>query len=114
MQQIARVIPIKSKEALVELAEAAMQRPRAEREAFFSLFGPGTTEHWHYQEIDGKPYVLAVASGENLMAGFDAYERLDDAYFEWFSAEVLKLAGVDLRTNPLAAPSELVAEVNGR
>lgn len=114
MEQIARVIPVKSREALVQLAEEAKSRPEAERDAFFSLFGDGTTEHWHYQEIDGKPYVIAVATGPNLPEGFKQYPFLQDEYFDWFHQAVLEISGVDLRTNPLAAPSELIAIIGGK
>ena len=111
MQQLARMVPVKSKEGLVELLRQANERPAEERHTFFSRFGDSTVERWYYQEIDGKPYVLAVAEGEHLMDGFAQYPELDDPYFNWFRDRVFELSGVDLRAVPTAAHSELLGEV---
>ncbi len=111
MEHIARVIPVKSKEALMKLAKAVGERPKAERDTFLSNFGPNTIERWYFQEIDGKPYILATAEGENLGEGFAKYPELDDPYFNWFCEEVLELSGVDLRQLPMAASSTLITEI---
>lgn len=107
MKRVVRAVRVKSKEALYELARKIEQRPDSERQKFVAYFGDAM-EEWYYQEIDGKPYVIAVVDGSALSEGFALYPTLDDPFFNWFRDEVIELCGVDLREVPKAADSEFV------
>ena len=107
MERVVRAVPIKSKEALLELAAEVTKRPDSEKKQFLGYFGDAV-EEWYYQKIEGKPYIIAIAEGERLSEGFDKYPELDDPYFNWFREQVLELSGVDLREIPKAAESELI------
>lgn len=111
MERIARAVPVKSKHALLKLAEDISAWPISEKEAFFNHFGPGV-ERWYYQEIEGKPYLIAVAEGETLSEGFNKYQDLDDPYFNWFRDQVKQISGIDLTKNPTAADSEFILELS--
>ena len=75
MQRIVRAIPVKSREALMAFRDAIEQRDPAEKNAFLSRFGDGV-EEWYYQEIEGQAYVIAIAEGSELEAGFEAVYEL--------------------------------------
>jgi len=105
MQRIVRAVPVKSKDALRELADKVEKQPSDIKERFLQSFG-NPVEDWYYQEIEGKPYIIAVIEGATLTEGFAQYPTLDDPFFNWFRDEVLELSGVDLRIVPTAAPSE--------
>ncbi len=111
MPKVVRAVPIKSKEGLMNLAKGVANRPAKERKEFLALFGDGV-EEWYYQEIDGKPYIIAVAEGTDLERGYSMYPELQDPFFEWFRAQVLELSDVDLREVPKAAPSEFVFKLS--
>lgn len=107
MERVVRAVPVSSREALQEFAQQIAKRPQEERQRFLEHFG-GAVEEWYYQEIDGKPHVIAVVEGEQLSAGFAKYPSLQDPFFDWFREGVLELTGVDLREVPKAAPSEFI------
>lgn len=107
MDRIVRAVPIKSKAALIELAKNVEQRPHTEKKRFLEYFGDAM-EEWYYQEIEGKPHIIAVVEGDKLNEGFALYPTLDDPYFNWFRDQVLELSGVDLREVPKAADSEFI------
>ena len=47
---------------------------RGGQKKFFSNFN-NATEDWFYQEIDGKPYVICVAQGDDLEQGYANYDK---------------------------------------
>ena len=110
MQRIVRAVPVKSKESLTKLARASAEWPAQERQKFLSYFGDAT-EQWYFQEIEGKPYIIAIVEGTKLEQGFAKYPQLDDPFFNWFRDEVLEMSGVDLRQVPKAADAELIYEM---
>ena len=112
MERIVRAVPIKSKQALQDLARQIEEWPEDEKSRFLEPFG-NAAEDWFYQEIDGKPFVLAVVDGESLSEGFAEYPECQDPFFCWFHKQVLELSGVDLREVPTAAPSEFVFRLGG-
>ncbi|WDE03403.1 hypothetical protein SG34_018625 [Thalassomonas viridans] len=107
MERVVRAVPVKSKQALQAFAAQSAEWPAAEKKQFLSYFGDAV-EQWYFQEIEGKPYVIAIAEGTRLSEGYAKYPDLDDPYFNWFSEQVLALCGVDLRKIPHAAESELI------
>lgn len=107
MERVVRAVPVKSREALEEFAQKIAKRPQEERRQFLAHFG-GAVEEWYYQEIDGKPHVIAVVEGEQLSQGFAKYPHLQDPFFNWFRDQVLELTGVDLREVPKAAASNFI------
>ena len=110
MERIVRAIPVKSKEDLIQLVKDIEEYPTSEKRKLLSIFGPSVCEQWYYQDIEGKPYLLAVIDGENLARAFGTYPKLRDPYFDWFRERVIELSGVDLAKVPTAATSEFLYE----
>ncbi len=113
MERIARVVPIKSRSALLELCDEIRAKSDQEKKAFMDTFGTGC-ERWYFQEIDGKPHLISVTEGTNLTNGYSLYESSNDPFFEWFSQRVQDISDIDLRKNPTGAVSELVFEMGNQ
>ncbi len=107
MQRVVRAFPVKSREAVVEFAEAVDKWPREKKQVFFDNFGH-VVETWHFQLIDGRPYVIGVADGEDLEGGFERYGGMKDEFTAWFREQVLALSGYDLGETPKGPPSEFL------
>ena len=111
MERIARAVPVKSKQALTDfLSEYQTRIDKGDSDPLFEGFGSGS-ERWYYQEIEGKPYIIAVTEGDAVTAGYDQYPHTEDEFFEWFSKSIGELSGIDLRQTPTGATSELVFEI---
>ena len=110
MQRVVRAFPVKSREALLEFARGVDEWPDEAKQPFFDNFG-GVSETWHFQMIEGKPYVIGVADGERLEQGFERYAGLKDPFSLWFKAKVLEISGADLNEEPKGPPSEMVYEL---
>src|SRR5262245_42879970 len=81
MQRLARAFPVKSRAALEELGRAINRWNPLEKEQFYAQFGgPGVRESWYFQEIEGKPYVIAVVQGDNLEHGYRYLRTSDDDF----------------------------------
>ncbi|MEM1081595.1 MAG: hypothetical protein AAGH65_08445 [Pseudomonadota bacterium] len=108
MTLTARAIPIASKQQLDQLIEGIRHYPdKTVRDEFINSFG-GAVEHWFYQEVEGRPFLIAVIEGEDFGAGFEQYAASNQPFFLWFRQQVLDLTGVDMREVPGAATSEYV------
>lgn len=107
MDKVVRAFPIKSRGALMRFSEGVEAFSTAEKAPFFDNFSDGV-EDWFYQEIDGKPYVICVAQGENLEEGYANYNKLDDHFSSWFKAQVAELTDIDVNTAPKGPDSEHV------
>ena len=110
METYARVFPIKSKEALLELGRAVDEWSGQQKAAFFEAFGRGR-ERWYYQEIDGRPYVVSVAEAERLEAGFRWYATTQDPFSAWLRERVVALTDVDMSSKPKGPEAEFVYEL---
>ena len=110
MQRVVRAFPVKSKEAIVKFAEEVDEWPNEKKKAFFQNFGE-VTETWHFQMIEGKPYVIGVAEGTDLEKGFERYASMSDPFSTWFKDQVKEITGVDLNGAPKGPSSELVYEL---
>ena len=111
MNQIARVVPVKSREALQQLCDEIRQKMPHETQSFFNSFGTGY-ERWYFQEIDGKPFLISVTDSTNMSAGYDQYAHSSDPFFVWFSDRIKEISDIDLRENPTGATSELMLEMS--
>ncbi|NND83140.1 MAG: hypothetical protein HKN50_11995 [Gammaproteobacteria bacterium] len=107
MDRIVRAFPVSSKEALMAMAEGVDKFSCDERKCFFDNFN-GAVEDWYFQEIEGKPYVIAIVEGENLEQGFDNYAALQDEFSVWFKSQVKSLTGYDLSETPKGPTCEQV------
>lgn len=113
MKQIARVVPVKSREALELLCNEIRAKSDEEKKPFFDTFGTGH-ERWYYQEIAGEPHLISVTEASELSAGHARYENSNDPFFVWFRDRVEELSGVDLRKTPTGATSELMLEMSNQ
>ena len=109
METVARVFPIRSKQALVELGQKIDKWSVDDKREFFRLFGP-SVERWYFQEIDGKPHVIAITRVDSARAGFEHLAAFTDRFTSWFRGEVLALTGVDLAANSRDPESEFIYE----
>jgi hypothetical protein len=113
MRRLARAFPVKSREAIEEFGRAINRWNPHEKERFYAQFGgPGVRESWYFQEIEGKPYVIAVVQGDNLEHGYRYLQTSDDDFCKWFRGQVQELTGVDLTASPRGPASELVYEMH--
>lgn len=110
MQRVVRAFPVKNKEAIVNFAKAVSEWPSDDKKAFFANFGD-VTETWHFQMIEGKPYVIGVAEGADLEKGFARYAAMSDNFTVWFRGQVKEITGFDLTDTPKGPVSELVYEL---
>lgn len=113
MEKVVRAFPISSREALLEMADQVASYTSEHKRAFFDNFGDAT-EDWFYQEIEGKPYVICVAQGDNLEAGYANYEQLNDEFSVWFKDKVAELSGVDVNKTPKGPETNHVFCFNNR
>ena len=109
METIARIFGITSRQALVDFARAIDEWPTTEKLEFFRLFGP-SVERWYFQEVEGKPYVIAIARADNATAGFEHLATSADPFTRWFREQALKLTGVDLAKAARGPTSEFIYE----
>ena len=107
MEKVVRAFPLTSREALSKFTAGVEKYSAEDRKKFFSNFN-NATEDWFYQEIDGKPYVICVAQGDDLEQGYANYDKLDDAFSLWFKAQVAELSNVDVNKTPKGPESEHV------
>ncbi len=107
MEKVVRAFPITSREALMQFSEGVEAFSSSEKEGFFSNFSDAV-EDWFYQEIDGKPYVICVAQGDNLEQGYENYHKLNDPFSLWFKDQVSQLTQIDVNTTPKGPESEHV------
>ena len=107
MEKVVRAFPIKSRDALMRFSQGVEKFSSVEKAKFFDNFSNGV-EDWFYQEIGGKPYVICVAQGENLEAGYVNYNKLDDKFSSWFKAQVVELTNIDVNKAPKGPGSEHV------
>ncbi len=106
MALLPRVIPVASKEKLQNFIDDIRNYPnKEERDDFVNTFG-GAWESWYYQELDGKPHIIAITEGNNFDAGFAQYATSEQPFFVWFRQQILELTGLDMRQNPGGATSE--------
>jgi hypothetical protein len=109
METIARIFGITSREALIDFARAVDEWATQDKLEFFRLFGP-SVERWYFQEIDGKPYVIAIARADNAAAGYQHLATSADPFTRWFREQVQELTGVDLTTMARGPASEFIYE----
>ena len=112
MQTYARAFPIKSREALENMGRELDSKFTSADKAFLAKEFGLDSELWFYQEIDGKPYVIAVARGESLDDGYKLWGSTDDPFAKWFREQVLELSGYDLTQAPRGPEAELVYELH--
>src|SRR5262245_32341976 len=113
MRRLARAFPVKSRAALEELGRAINQWNPLEKERFYAQFGGSEVrESWYFQEIEGKPYVIAVVQGDNLEHGYRYLQTSDDDFSRWFREQIRELTGVDLTESPRGPRSERVYEMH--
>ncbi len=111
MPPTVRAVPVSSREDALAVLDEIQQYPDArEKQEFRDTFG-GTVEDWYYQEIEGRPYVIAVTDGGNLESGHSRYPDSKMPFFVWFRDRVAELSGVDLRENPKGAESEYLGRM---
>ena len=112
MTRDVRLLPVASREALLEFVEDIKNYPDTKaREEFVSLFG-GAFENWYFQEIDGRCYVVAVTEGDGdaIQNAFAQYRGLDQPFFNWFNDRIDKITGISMRETPGGNSSEHVFE----
>lgn len=105
MEKVVRAFPITSKDELLKMAEGVTKFSVEQKKPFFDNFSDAV-EDWYYQELAGKPYVIAVAQGEDLEKGFANYQQLNDEFSLWFKAQVQALTAVDLNAMAKGPESE--------
>jgi len=107
MERVVRAFPISSKEDLLKLAEGIDDFSPEQKRKFFDNFND-VTEDWYFQEIEGRPYVIAVAEGKRIEEGFDRYSQLNDDFSTWFKSQAKTLTGYDLDATPKGPESQHV------
>lgn len=107
MQRTVRAFPVKSKQAVIDFAKGVDAWSQSEKKAFFENFG-GAVENWYFQMIEGKPYVITVAEGEDLEEGYKRYAAMieTDPFASWFRDQVKMLSGFDLSETPKGPDTE--------
>lgn len=111
MEEVVRAFPVKSKEAIVELAAEIDRKFTSKDKAILAEEFGLDCERWYYQEIAGKPHVIGVARGSTLELGFANWGKTKNPYATWFRAQVLEISGVDLAEKPKGPPTELLYEL---
>ncbi|MEM7079721.1 MAG: hypothetical protein AAF513_13955 [Pseudomonadota bacterium] len=97
MKTIARAFPVKSKEDIKQFAnEIDRDWSEAQKALFFEQFGINGSEHWFYQQIEGKDYVVSTVCVEDPERGFAFLQSSDDPFAAWFRQRVLEITGVSL------------------
>jgi hypothetical protein len=99
MDRVVRVFPLRNVESLKEFAAEIERWDAKKKSAFFALFGHGR-EHWYVQQIDGRPYVIAITEGEALDQGYERMANATDEFSVWFRRRVRELSGFDLSSMP--------------
>lgn len=107
MDRVVRVFPLRTIESLKEFGAEIDAWDAEKKRAFFALFGQGR-EHWYVQEIDGRPYVIAITEGEALERGYQRMAEATDEFSVWFRKRVRELSGFDLGSAPKGPPCEHV------
>lgn len=110
MQKVVRAFSVKSREALVKIAKETDVFTSEQKGVLAKNFDM-TVESWYYQEIEGKPYVIGVAEGEQLDEGFESWGTSDDPFAVWFREQVKEMTGCDLSEAPKGPQKELIYEL---
>jgi hypothetical protein len=109
MQRVVRAFPVKDKESLRQFGREIEAWSAETKRTFFSFFG-SAREAWYFQEIDGKPHIIAVSEGEALNDGFVKMAQSTDEFTIWFRRRVMELSVFDLSKSPRGPASELIFE----
>jgi hypothetical protein len=107
MSRLVRAFPIPSVEALEQFGREIAAWPREKKSEFFARFGKAT-EDWYVQEIEGRPYVIAITEGEDLERGFEKMGAATDEFTAWFRRRVGEMSSVNLGAAPKGPPSKHV------